>query len=205
MSFGLSPFSSPPFPPSPFSSPPLSALSLLLASPFRPLLTYPPTARALRRARTMPKSSRCLSAVIARGIGSRMHAQFPSRPWRVGSDEEKVLTLMLKPESDLSAVPESGFGGPTTGPGPESPGRIRPCRAPICERPRPGTLTPTPLRHSPRLSAPFSRPPDCGVTCANPHFGPHQGPVSGSFRPPDPDAETHGQGGRIVAQLAGRG
>jgi hypothetical protein len=132
LALGLSAFG---HPPSAFSSP------------------TPSAPRALGTGRTMPKSSRCLSAVIGCGIGSRMHAQFPSRPWRVGSAAEKVLIWMLKPESDLSAVPESGFGGPPSGPGPESPGRTKPFRAPISERPRPGTLPPALRPPSARPSA----------------------------------------------------
>jgi hypothetical protein len=150
----------------------------------------------------MPKSSRCPSPVIGCGIGSRMHAQFPSRPWRVRSDEEKVLTLMLKPESDLSAVPESGFGGPSSGPGPESLGRTKPCRAPISERPRPGAPPPA----FPSLVSPLQSPSQCSVTCANRLFGPLQGPVvlrrnlrGSALRPPVVRRHATGPGGRTAS------
>jgi hypothetical protein len=64
-------------------------------------------------------------------------------------------------------LPETGFGGPPSGPDPESPGRTSSCRAPISERPPPGTR---PLA----LHAPVSRsswPPDCSASCANQVFG----------------------------------
>jgi hypothetical protein len=85
------------------------------------------------------------------------------------------------PTSDSGAVLECGFGSPPSGPGPEPPGRTKPCRAPICERPRPGTLPPA----LPSPVSPFQPPQDCSVPCANPLSGPLQAPAFRGLRSPD--------------------
>jgi hypothetical protein len=99
---------------------------------------------------------------------------------------------MPKPERDLGAVLECGFGGPPSGPGPEYPGRTKPCRAPICERPCPGTLPATLRPHLNRLQPPFHG----SVSCAKSRFGPFRAPVLRSFSAHDPNGESCGQGGR---------
>jgi hypothetical protein len=67
-------------------------------------------------------------------------------------------------------------------PGPESPGRTKPCRVPISERPRPGHLPPA---FRPHVSRP--RPPsDCSVACAMSLFGPSMKGYSGSWSKTNP-------------------
>jgi hypothetical protein len=105
---------------------------------------------------------------------------------------------MLKPERDPGSVPRCGIGGHTSGPGPEALGRKESCRAPISERPRPGTPPPSSstikLGEGVAIASPSNRdqfsPQDQRSVCS----GSSGHRSSGASGTPNRDAGTHGGG-----------
>jgi hypothetical protein len=95
-------------------------------------------------------------------------------------------------------VPESGFGGDSSGRGPESPVRTKSCRAPITERSRPSTLPSALHPHVSRLQ-PLSAALGPSRTLREAHL--RSTPSTGLQEPaPCSDGETHSRAEGLCAQ-----